>query len=97
MIVKVYPKVTGVLLFEGIFDSDIKGAFEFSSDKNHIIFKCPCCGDVRSVPINTGSKREGAWLWDGNEEKPTLHPSIRFLSDCKWHGWLKKGVWEWAP
>lgn len=32
------------------------------------------------------------WQWDGNEERPTLHPSI----DCHgaWHGWLRDGRFE---
>ena len=30
-----------------------------------------------------------AWRWDGNEEKPTITPSINHVG-C-WHGWLKEG------
>lgn len=29
------------------------------------------------------------WTWDGNVEKPTLHPSIHSVGN--WHGWLQAG------
>lgn len=29
------------------------------------------------------------WHWDGNEEKPTLNPSLHWVG--RWHGWLKAG------
>lgn len=34
-----------------------------------------------------GIERE--WSWDGNEEKPTLSPSI--LNEGEWHGYLRAG------
>ena len=30
-----------------------------------------------------------SWLWDGNEDKPTLTPSIHYLDN--WHGYLTAG------
>lgn len=35
-----------------------------------------------------------AWLWDGNEDRPTLASSIktyRESKDAAWHGWLRAG------
>ena len=37
-----------------------------------------------------------SWLWDGNEELPTLSPSIACgrPKASNWHGYLKAGVLE---
>lgn len=59
-----------------------------------ILCECPCgCGSFMNLPINVGEKVERKWLWDGNRERPTLHPSIRDLSGCRFHGHLNNGVW----
>ena len=36
------------------------------------------------------------WEWDGNEEKPTLSPSIAcgMPKGCDWHGYMKAGRLE---
>lgn len=34
------------------------------------------------------------WEWDGNEEKPTLSPSLHWPGI--WHGWVKAGIMETA-
>ena len=56
---------------------------------------CPCgCGAYRALPIYTGKKPSYvSWSWNGNVEKPTLSPSIRDVSGCKYHGHLTDGVW----
>lgn len=45
---------------------------------------------LRVHPTDRGIERE--WQWDGNEEKPTLSPSIH----CPglWHGYLRAGRLE---
>lgn len=35
------------------------------------------------------SQMPKVWGWDGNEDKPTLQPSIHTLEH--WHGWLRNG------
>ena len=30
------------------------------------------------------------WSWDGNEDKPTLHPSLHWIGI--WHGWCQEGL-----
>jgi len=35
------------------------------------------------------SIRSGEWTWDGNEEQPTVTPSIHAVG--RWHGWLRAG------
>lgn len=55
-------------------------------------FVCPCgCGGMGTVPVRPGYGG-ACWTWDGNKELPTLTPSILRLSDCRWHGFLTKGV-----
>jgi hypothetical protein len=33
----------------------------------------------------------GVWGWSGDEENPTIHPSIHCLDQSQWHGFLKCG------
>lgn len=40
-----------------------------------------------------GIERE--WAWDGNEDKPTLRPSL--LNPGQWHGYLTAGRLESCP
>lgn len=55
-------------------------------------------GSLCSIPIKKGRKEEHAWHWDGNDDKPTLSPSVDHYShDSKgnkhtiWHGHIVKG------
>lgn len=59
-------------------------------------FICPCgCGTVHALSIRrAGLTERPSWEWDGNVEKPTLSPSIACTTPCKWHGFLKAGVFE---
>jgi hypothetical protein len=66
-----------------------QGSFVFAD--GHLHYVCPCgCGFARAVPVNG----ERGWKWDGNEDKPTLDPSIRHVGMCRWHGFLRNGMWE---
>lgn len=57
-------------------------------------FMCPCsCGHKDSIPFVLWRDRP-VWEWDGNEDQPTLHPSLNNPDGCKWHGWLRAGQWE---
>lgn len=58
-----------------------------------LAFTCPCgCGDISGIPI---APAERGWNWNGNEELPTLAPSIaKTGSGCHWHGYLTNGVWQ---
>lgn len=66
------------------------GEFEWSLDaagmKVGLRIACPGCKSVCATPF----QGPVAWQWDGNEEKPTITPSINHVG-C-WHGWLKEGV-----
>lgn len=49
-----------------------------------------CSIPLRPVP-QTGRPVNGghSWEWDGNEDKPTLMPSINSVR--YWHGWVRAG------
>jgi len=46
-------------------------------------------GHLGHVPITTEPEQTGAWLWDGNEEAPTISPSINIIGS--WHGFIREG------
>lgn len=51
--------------------------------------------DLCILPLITGERsgHEGrpVWWWNGDQEKPTLEPSILHYSDPPWHGFLRDG------
>jgi len=56
---------------------------------DRMTFACPCgCGAFGGVLV----KGEHAWGWNGDLEKPTTTPSIRFVGGCNWHGYLTDGI-----
>ena len=79
------------------------GAFEFFYKDGKavgMIYKCPCgCGCEGA--LNFRPHASPSWEWDGNEDKPTLSPSVHHQftitttgeKKTHWHGWLKQGVW----
>lgn len=81
------------------------GAFEFSENGRSILFNCPCgCGDpcvLIVVPMATWKPGSNTWGWNADREAPRLHPSIRRMSGCRFHGFLgcesaglKPGEWS---
>src|SRR5579883_880059 len=62
-------------------------------------FICPCgCGAANQVSLNKVPEsqwsKSGGWNFSGTREKPTLYPSLQLMSACRWHGFLKDGVFE---
>lgn len=56
-------------------------------------FICPCgCGQEGWLPVEP--EAAPSWEWNGNVERPTLSPSVLQRNGCKWHGYLRAGVWE---
>lgn len=49
-------------------------------------------GFVRLRPIPTDDEPHPSWEWDGDEEKPTLKPSVHYVG--RWHGWFRAGRME---
>lgn len=69
-----------------------------------LLFMCPCgCGQLNSVSFrDTNEGERPSWVWDGDEDKPTLTPSINILQTNDkgerigehWHGYLIAGRWR---
>lgn len=52
-----------------------------------LFFSCPGCRHVISCRVGSNG-----WEWDGDQDRPTLKPSIRHLDKrCGWHGYLTAG------
>jgi hypothetical protein len=71
------------------------GTFCFEADEKGLFYECPCgCGSQGFLGFRGRTKpSRPSWIWNGNREQPTLTPSIRRLSGCKWHGHLVHGAW----
>lgn len=73
----------------------------FPGDRT-IVLLCPACGSMHAVGVKPGDPN--GWEWNGQKDTPTLSPSIFFADghghrpngnpDCRWHGWLRDGVWH---
>lgn len=53
-------------------------------------------GGIVTLPVGLSKPEDGpSWQWDGNEAKPTLHPSVWYLKNSgradEWHGWIRAG------
>jgi hypothetical protein len=79
---------------ESIWDLK-EGEFHFSVDEHgQRFFVCMLPGQTAcSIPIRPvvtpGLNGGHSWEWDGNEDKPTLMPSINATGS--WHGWVRAG------
>ena len=70
------------------------GDFEITTEpsgQRQFWFRCPgkcgCVAPLALRPVVNGAAQ--SWDFDGNEDAPTLHPSINHVG-C-WHGWLRAG------
>jgi hypothetical protein len=75
------------------FDSDLLGGDH--SKPTHYLYIClPGETNLTAIEVQQGNNQHGprTWAWDGNEDKPTLSPSILFPGT--WHGYLKSGRLE---
>lgn len=69
------------------------GDFTFDDDFSHIYLWLPGLNGPESLQIQRGeSDKDRIWGWDGNEDKPTLTPSIQTIGH--WHGFLRAGRLE---
>jgi Family of unknown function (DUF6527) len=61
-------------------------------------FFCPCgCGNEWHIRVYLGGtiKRVSpSWMWNGDEVRPSLHPSIKVHGPCGFHGYLTAGQWN---
>jgi hypothetical protein len=78
--------------------TDAPGTFAWNvslGGARRIVYVCPR-GSLCSVPILPARNGNGAgWTWDGNEDRPTLTPSINCQPDREggscWHGFITNG------
>ena len=84
-----------------LFTDQLPGSFWLSDPGDGgvcaMIFFCPCgCGDPVRITVGVEHKpiTSPAWNWNGSTAEPTLKPSVRRSTDCKWHGWLTDGEWR---
>lgn len=63
-----------------------------------VMYACPGCGHYGAFSIiPPGSDAPRGWRLDGELGDPRtwiLTPSIIFSGCCKWHGYLRAGIWE---
>ena len=69
------------------------GDFTYSDNRDCLYIQLPGRNDPDAIPIQRGQPGGArVWGWDGNEDHPTLTPSIHDVGH--WHGYLKNGVLE---
>lgn len=68
-------------------------AWRFDGDNRVLVIAIPnvgCRGWIHSEwTIDHRNASDALWQWDGNEEKPTLTPSLHAVGI--WHGYVKQG------
>ena len=69
---------------EGYLEFDEKGRGEFHFGYVH--------GQMDCKPTTRDSEPAAEWTWDGNEDAPTLTPSVHHVG--AWHGWIRAGRME---
>jgi hypothetical protein len=70
-----------------MFDKGAEGDFFIDDVKSMIWIHIPGSGLIR-IPYG-GATAETKWQWDGNEDAPTITPSINVIG--QWHGWMRNG------
>jgi len=73
-----------------------RGDYEVQRDLSGVVaalvLSCPGCGSIQALPVRYPGHHPSKgvlWDWDGNEDLPTLSPSINHVG-C-WHGFLRAG------
>lgn len=67
------------------------GDFCFSEERDYLYIWIPGVSGPDALRIRKGpdSGEHRVWSWDGDEERPTLSPSIH--TPGYWHGFLRAG------
>ncbi len=64
------------------------GDFKFSEERDYLYIWIPGTTGPDAIPISN-LKHPRNWLWDGNEDSPSLSPSLHCVGE--WHGYLTSG------
>lgn len=80
------------------------GAFKFfavDGVRAGFNFRCPCGSCEHMGGVRFSPPAANGWTWDGNEEAPTVRPSVLLYAPdgnggavAHWHGFLTAGEWE---
>jgi hypothetical protein len=73
---------------DDLLDNGADGDFFISESKDAVWIIIPGSGHTR-WPIKEPLENGALWKWDGNEDAPTLTPSLHLVG--QWHGWMKNG------
>jgi len=67
------------------------GDFSFADNLKHINIWLPgqLSPDAIQITTDKGRNEPRIWFWDGNQEQPTITPSIHLVGH--WHGHLTAG------
>lgn len=67
------------------------GGFCFKTTREgaRVMWLCLPNGMTSVIRIRPYAGPEPSWEWDGNEDKPTLTPSVNAVGS--WHGWIRAG------
>ena len=58
----------------------------------YLLYVCPRGAGFCGVPIRPNVLPNGAgWNHDGNDDAPTLTPSVNCVGGCGWHGFITNG------
>ena len=69
------------------------GDFCFDDERETIYLWMPGMTGPDAISIEVGKQGgERVWAWDGDEENPTLTPSLHVPGT--WHGFLRRGMLE---
>ena len=87
-----HEPITMVKVEPGEFTDVGQFRWETGGKFRTLVLSIPCHSEYAPMgfqyirlPVNC----ENCWKWDGNEDKPTLNPSVDAVG--VWHGWIKKG------
>ena len=68
--------------------------WHFEDGQRCIVIGLPMNKNLRVCPaewtIDHKNHCGASWEWDGNEERPTLKPSLHW--EGTWHGWVRNGM-----
>jgi hypothetical protein len=67
------------------------GTFDITGQPNQPRLHFVCPNRQRCTVLLAPNAGAHAWQWDGNEDAPTLSPSVN-CGGCGWHGHIQGGV-----